>query len=98
MFLHVSHVKYVKGYTLQLTFNNGVVKLVDLQHELEGEVFEPLKQIDVFRRVTVNPDTKTIEWENGADFAPEFLDEIGQIKHVSEEKRIAYPVMQPVPA
>lgn len=98
MFLHISHVKYIKGYTLQVTFNNGVVKLVDLQHELEGEVFEPLKQIEVFRRVTVNPDTKTIEWENRADFAPEFLNEIGQSKHVSEEKRTVYPVMQPVPA
>jgi len=98
MFLHITHVKYVKGYTLQVTFNTGVVKLVDLQHELDGEVFEPLKQIDVFRQVAVNPDTKTIEWANGADFAPEFLDEIGQLEHVSEEKRAVYPVMQPVPA
>lgn len=98
MFLHVSHVKYIKGYILQVTFNTGVVKLIDLQHELEGEVFEPLKQIEVFRQVAVNPDTKTIEWANGADFAPEFLDEIGQIAHVYEEKRPGSPVMQPVPA
>ncbi len=98
MFLHISKVKYIKGYTLQVTFNNGVVKLVDLQHELEGEVFEPLKQIDVFRQVAVNPDTKTIEWANGADFAPEFLDEIGQIEYGYEEKKKFYPTMQPVPA
>ena len=96
MFLHIDNVKYIKEYTLEITFNNGVVKLVDLQHELDGEVFEPVKQIEMFRRVAVNPDTKTIEWENGADFAPEFLDEIGQTEHVYEEKRTVYPVMQPV--
>lgn len=98
MFLHVSKVKYVKGYILQVTFNNGVVKLVDLQHELNGEVFEPLKQIEMFRQVMVNPDTKTIEWANGADFAPEFLDEIGQIEYGYEEKKKFSPTMQPVPA
>jgi hypothetical protein len=78
MFLHVTDVTYVKDYRLRLTFDNGVVKDVDLQDELYGEVFEPLKEIEFFKQVRVNPDTNTIEWPNGADFAPEFLDEIGQ--------------------
>ena len=36
-------------------------------------VFEPLKDIDEFRKVTLDRDIRTIVWPNGADFAPEFL-------------------------
>jgi hypothetical protein len=78
MFLHVTHVLYLKDYQLRLEFNDGKVKDLDLRNELYGEVFEPLKNIDLFRKVYVNPDTGTIEWPNGADLAPEFLYEIGQ--------------------
>ncbi len=77
MFLHVDKVSYLKSYCLRLTFNNGAVKDVDLKKELYGEIFEPLKDVAFFKEVRVNPETKTIEWPNGADFAPEFLDEIG---------------------
>ncbi len=43
MFLHVTSVRYMKDYKLKLTFNNGAEGVVDLQDELYGEVFEPLK-------------------------------------------------------
>jgi hypothetical protein len=78
MFLHVTHVSYLKDYQLRLEFNDGKVKDLDLKDELYGEVFEALRELELFRKVAVNPDTGTIEWPNGADFAPEFLYEIGQ--------------------
>jgi hypothetical protein len=78
MFLHVTSVTYIEGYKLRLEFNDGRVRDVDLKEELYGEIFEPLKDIALFKQVAVNPDTNTIEWPNGADFAPEFLHEIGQ--------------------
>ena len=78
MFLHVTDVTYLKEYQLRLTFDNGIIKDVDLQAELYGEVFEPLKEVEFFKQVEVNPETNTVEWPNGADFAPEFLYEIGQ--------------------
>lgn len=77
MFLHVAAVSCLDGYKLSLTFNNGVVKIVDLKDELYGEVFVPLRDIDLFRQVVVNHDIGTVEWPNGADFAPEFLYEKG---------------------
>jgi hypothetical protein len=77
MFMHVKNVEYLEGYRMVLEFDDGTVKEVDLKDELYGEVFEPLKDIDVFKQVYVNPDTNTIEWPNGADFAPEFLHKIG---------------------
>ncbi len=78
MFIHVDKVTYLKDYCLRLFFNNGLVKDVDLKNELYGEIFESLKDKNVFNKVKVNPETKTIEWPNGADFAPEFLCEIGK--------------------
>jgi hypothetical protein len=78
MFLHVTDVLYLKGYQLRLEFNDGKVKELDLKDELYGEVFEPLKDIELFKMVYVNPDTGTIEWPNGADFAPEFLYDSGE--------------------
>jgi NurA-like 5'-3' nuclease len=77
MFLHVTNVSYLAGYKLGIEFDDGVTKEVDLEDELYGEIFEPLKDIDLFKQVEVNRDTNTIEWPNGADFAPEFLHEIG---------------------
>jgi hypothetical protein len=84
MFLHVTEVRLTKNYALQVIFSDGIVKEVDLVGELHGEVFEPLKDPEVFKEVRVNAETNTIEWPNGADFAPEFLYEIGRaIKQVA---------------
>lgn len=84
MFLHVTRVSYLQSYQLELEFSDGIVKRVDLSRELYGEVFEPLKDISSFRQVTLNEETNTIEWPNGADFAPEFLYEIGkEVKQVA---------------
>jgi hypothetical protein len=78
MFLHVTDVMYLKDHQLRLEFNDQKIKDIDLINELYGEIFEPLKDIDFFKKVYLNLDTGTIEWPNGADFAPEFLYEIGQ--------------------
>lgn len=84
MFLHVIRVRYLQPYELELEFSDEVVKRVDLCKELHGEMFEPLKDPEFFKRVLVNEETNTIEWPNGADFAPEFLYEIGEeVKQVA---------------
>ena len=71
MFLHVIDVKYIDNYRLKLTFNNDVTGVIDLQPELYGEIFEPLQDKSLFQQVYLTG--RTIEWPNGADFAPEFL-------------------------
>lgn len=74
----VKDVKYLDNYRLKLTFENNIVKVVDLKPHLDGEIFEPLMKIDYFKNVRVNPDIDTIAWSNEADFSPDFLYEIGQ--------------------
>lgn len=78
MFLHITSLMYLEDYRLRLHFNDGTVKDVDLQQELDGEIFQPLQDIGLFKQVKINPDTATIEWPNGADFAPECLHKIGR--------------------
>lgn len=84
MFLHVTGIRHAEGYRLEVEFDDGSIKEVDLEDELYGEVFEPLRDISFFRQVAVNEETNTIEWPNGADFAPEFLYKIGKaVKQVA---------------
>ena len=69
----VTEMKYLSGYRVWLKFDDGKEGEVDLRDELCGEVFEPLKQLERFKTVYLDRELNTIRWENGADFAPEFL-------------------------
>ena len=75
MFIEVIKADYLDGYRVKLLFNNGETRIVDLSKSLNGSVFEPLKDTEFFKRFTIK--FNTIEWENGADFAPKYLYEIG---------------------
>ena len=77
MFLHVDSVTHVDEFILRVEFSDGSIREVDLADELHGEIFEPLREPALFSQVQVNPETGTIEWPNGADLAPEFLQEKG---------------------
>lgn len=75
MFIEVVKAEYLDGYRVKLLFNDGETKIVDLSRFLNGSVFAPLKDIDFFKNFSIK--FNTIEWENGADFAPEYLYKIG---------------------
>ena len=70
---HVIEAEYVSGYVIKLRFRDGTAGEIDLQSELWGPVFEPLKNLEFFRQFRVDPQCHTLVWPNGADFAPEFL-------------------------
>jgi hypothetical protein len=63
--------KYISDYKIKITFDNGEQKIADFSKWLKGEVFEPLKDKNYFRKFFV--DGWTISWSNGADIAPETL-------------------------
>jgi len=41
-------------------------------------MFEPLREIALFRTARLNADIDTVVWENGADMSPDFLYDIGE--------------------
>lgn len=64
----------IKGpFSLELTFSDSLCREVDLESELEGEVFEPLQDPVFFAQVAVDQELGTVVWPNGADFSPEYL-------------------------
>lgn len=71
--IRINEARYVSGYLLWLRFSDGLEGKVDLASDLDGEVFEPLRDPAVFRSFTLHPELHTVVWPNGADFAPEFL-------------------------
>jgi hypothetical protein len=73
MIRHVTEAKYLHDYVIWLRFNDEAEGEIDLEAELEGEMFAPLKELPRFRQFRVDNELQTIAWENGADLAPEFL-------------------------
>lgn len=73
----VTSAEHVNDFNIRLTFNSGEIKNVNLEKYLDKPIFLPLKNKVYFSNFKLNP--FTIEWENGADFAPEFLYRIGKV-------------------
>lgn len=73
MILHTTEVTPLPNYRLSLRFNNGEAGEVDLSNELDGEVFEALRDPALFATAYQHPVMRTVVWANGADLAPEFL-------------------------
>jgi hypothetical protein len=64
----------IQGHVVHVRFEDGVAADVDLSYLLEyGGVFEPLRDINVFRRLRADTEAGTIVWPNDADIAPETL-------------------------
>jgi hypothetical protein len=69
----------LRPYVVRVMFADGLVREIDLEPELRGEVFEPLKDPAFFAQVRLEPEMGVLEWPNGADFAPEFIYRAGTI-------------------
>jgi hypothetical protein len=64
---------YAGDYRIAVAFEDGTAREIDLEEELWGEMFEPLRDVEVFRAFRLDEELSTIVWANGADLAPEFL-------------------------
>ncbi len=71
----VTAVRYLDSYRLQLTFDNGVSGVVNLDGWLigTGGVMGPLSDHAFFRQVSVDEEAGTIRWPNGVDLCPDVL-------------------------
>src|SRR5438270_12922360 len=63
--------KYASGYQLDITFDDGTQKTVDISQWFKGPVFEPLRKKTYFKKFFV--EAASIAWPNGVDISPEAL-------------------------
>ena len=77
MMLEVENAKYISDYKIYVRFNNHTEMILNLGPHLDGEIYKPFKDIKYFKKFKI--ELNTISWENGADFAPEFLIHIGEL-------------------
>lgn len=64
----VTAVEIRPPFGLHLTFNDGVVRDVDLTRDVWGPMFEPLQNPEFFAQVAIKDGT--VAWPNGLDLDP----------------------------
>ena len=69
--LRILKFQYLGGHQLYLEFNNGDAGEIDLSSDLNGPIFQPLRDANIFKDVKI--EGGTLAWPNGADLAPEYL-------------------------
>ncbi|HXF55867.1 MAG TPA: DUF2442 domain-containing protein [Hyphomicrobiaceae bacterium] len=73
MMPRVIDARHAGNYRVWLRFDDGMTGEIDLEDELWGPVFLPLKDVAEFAKLRADHELETVVWPNGADFAPEFL-------------------------
>lgn len=63
----------VGDYTLRLEFDDGAERIIDFEPILLGPIFGPLRNLDLFNQVKLDPELGTLVWPTGADIDPTVL-------------------------
>lgn len=79
----VVQARYVSAYLLEVQFDDGTVKLVDVSQWFKGPVFEPLKNKAYFKRFFI--EGATLAWPNRVDISPEALHEAEDVRQSSRQ-------------
>ncbi len=92
-YLHVRYLLVLPGYRLHLQFDNGSERVIDFEPTLLGPLWGALRDEALFAQVSVNPDTGTIEWPNGAALNPVILHDWSEYRErIVAERRARYTV------
>lgn len=77
----------VAPYTLRVEFDDGTEQVIDFRPVLEGAIYRPLQDKNLFNQVEIDPEVHTLVWPNGADFDPATLHDWP--KYAEEMKQMA---------
>jgi hypothetical protein len=69
----VTGLEVVEDYTLRVRFDDGTEQVIDFAPVLHGEMWGPLRDLELFNQVSIDPIAHTLSWPNGADFDTETL-------------------------
>lgn len=60
-------------YTLHIHFDDETEQVIDFLPILKGELYGPLRDLNLFNQVLIDLEVHTLVWPNGADFDPATL-------------------------
>lgn len=69
----VCFAEIVAPYVVCLRFDDATERIIDFQPILAGELYGPLRDLELFNRLSIDPEVHTLVWPNGADFDPATL-------------------------
>jgi hypothetical protein len=75
----IKQIKKAEPFRIDVLFNTGEVKTIDLKDKLlewsksDNSKFKELLNPEYFVTVRLNTDLETIYWDNGIDFCPDTL-------------------------
>ncbi|MBC8031091.1 MAG: DUF2442 domain-containing protein [Pyrinomonadaceae bacterium] len=70
----------VGPYALQIAFDDQSKQRIDFRPILAGELYGPLRELELFNQVALDPEVHTLVWPNGADFDPATLHDWPQLE------------------
>ena len=73
MFEAAVSVRVIRPYVIEVIFDDGFQREIDIEPFFWGEVFKPLRDPALFAQAAVDPTFGSVSWPTGADLAPEFL-------------------------
>lgn len=55
-------------YTLRIRFDDETEQVINFEPVLVGELFGPLRDLELFNQVRIDHEVHTLVWPNGSDF------------------------------
>src|SRR5260370_25007058 len=77
----------VAPYTLCVRFDDKSEQTIDFRPVLRGTMYGPLRNLELFNQVRIDPEVQTLVWPNGADFDPATLHDWPE--HLKELRQLA---------
>lgn len=84
----------VAPYTLRIAFDDDSVQTIDFWPLLRGELYGPLRDLNLFNQVRLDAEAGTLVWPNGADFDPATLHNWVEVREAMIEMAQSWPVVQ----
>jgi hypothetical protein len=82
----VESFRIVGPYTLRVRFDDETERTIDFRPILEGELYGPLRDSELFDQVRVDAEVHTLVWSNGADFDPATLHDWSELLPAMEAR------------
>ncbi len=65
--------KILNDYVVWVKFDDEAEQIIDFEPVLHGEIWGPLRDMDLFKQAMIDPIARTLSWPSGADFDAETL-------------------------